>query len=92
MFPVFLSHAFRVRCAKRPNSISRVFSDGSPARTCQPLPKLSQKPFGVFAMLKSDDEIVSVADNYHLSPRGLPSPCLNPQVEHIVQVHVSQKR
>src|SRR6204780_3153108 len=59
---------------------------------CQPFPKLSQKSLGVFALLKADHQIVSVANNYHLSARSLPAPCLNPQVEHIVQIHVRQKR
>jgi len=44
----------------------------------QPLPKLFQKPFGVFTLLKADHQIVSVADNHHLSARHLPAPCLNP--------------
>jgi len=36
---------------------------------CQPFPKLSQKPLGVFTLLKADHQIVSVADKHHLSAR-----------------------
>ena len=54
----------------------------------QPFPKLSQEPLGVLALLKADHQVVSVADKHHLSARYLPAPCLNPQVEHIVQIHV----
>ena len=45
---------------------------------CQPFPKLSQKSLGVFALLKADHQIVSVANNYHLSARSFPAPCFNP--------------
>jgi hypothetical protein len=58
----------------------------------QPFPKLSQKPLSVFTLLKADHQIVIVTDNHHLSVRRLPAPCLNPKVEHIVQIHVCQKR
>src|SRR6266700_1738475 len=58
----------------------------------QPFPKLSQEPLSVFTPLKADHQIVSVSDKHHLSARYLPAPCLNPQVEHIVQIHVRQKR
>jgi hypothetical protein len=37
----------------------------------QPFPKLSQKALGVFALLKADHQIISVADNS--SPRSSPS-------------------
>ena len=39
--------------------------------------KLSQKSLGVFATLKADYQIVSVANNYYLSARRLPAPCPN---------------
>ena len=58
----------------------------------QPFPKLFQEPLGVFALLKADHQIVSVADKHHLSARHLLAPCLNPKIEHIVQIHVRQKR
>src|SRR6266700_1850418 len=58
----------------------------------QPFLKLSQEPLSVFTPLKADHQIVSVSDKHHLSARYLPAPCLNPQVEHIVQIHVRQKR
>src|SRR6202035_2415824 len=56
----------------------------------QPFPKLPQEPLRVFAPLKADHQIVGVADEYHLSARHLPAPCLNPKVEYIVQIHVRQ--
>ena len=58
----------------------------------QPLLKISQKPFSVRLMLKSGDEIVGVADNNHVTARDFLSPYLDPQVEDIVQVQISQQR
>src|SRR5260370_10104711 len=58
----------------------------------QPLLKISQQPFTVRPVLKSGDEIVGVADHNHVALREFFSPYLDPQVEHIVQVHVSQQR
>jgi len=43
-------------------------------------------------MLKSGDEIVGVADNNHVTARDFLSPYLDPQVEDIVQVQISQQR
>jgi hypothetical protein len=58
----------------------------------QPLLKISQKPFGVRPLLKSGDEIVGVADHYHVALRDFLSPYLDPQVEYVVQVDVRQQR
>src|SRR5579862_9261817 len=58
---------------------------------CQPLLKVSQKSFGVRPVLKSDDEIVGVANYNHVALRDFLSPYLDPEVEYIVQVHVGQQ-
>ena len=58
----------------------------------QPFPKLLQEPLGVGFVLEPHNQIVRVADNNHLPARYLPSPCLCPKVENVVQIHVCQQR
>src|SRR5690242_5476620 len=52
--------------------------------------KLSHEPLGVFAVLKADHQIISVADHHHLPARNLLSPGFYPKVENIMQIHVGE--
>ena len=58
----------------------------------QPLLEVSQETHGIGLMLESGNEIVSVADDDHVPLRHFLAPYLGPQIENIVQIHVSQQR
>jgi len=57
-----------------------------------PVEPPARTPLGVRPMLKAGDEIVCVANYNHVPLRNLLPPDLNPQVEHVMQIHVGQKR
>ena len=58
----------------------------------QPLPKVSQEPLGISLMLETGHEIISVANDNHVPSRHFLAPFLGPQIEDIVQIHVSRQR
>ena len=58
----------------------------------QPLLKISQEPLSICPVLEAGDEIVSVANHNHVPLRDFLPPDLDPQIEHVVQVHVGQQR
>jgi hypothetical protein len=58
----------------------------------QPLLKISQESHGVSLVLETGHEIVSVADDDHVPLRYFLAPYLGPQIENLVQIHVSQQR
>ncbi len=58
----------------------------------EPLPKVDKKPLRIGLMLETHNEIVSETHNNHITMRMPTSPPVGPQVEDIVQVHVSQQR
>ena len=57
----------------------------------QPFLELSQKLLSVCLVLEARDEII-VADYHHVPSRHFLAPNLDPQVEHIVQLHIGQQR
>src|ERR1700747_3746541 len=58
----------------------------------QPITHLVQEAPGIVLMLETDDEIVGIAHDDHIT-RGLaPSPACGPEVEGIVQVDVGKQR
>jgi hypothetical protein len=58
----------------------------------EPLAKISPEPLRILLMLETNSEIVGEPDNDHVT-LGVPiPPPLSPQVEYVVQVHVSQQR
>jgi len=56
------------------------------------LAKLSQKPLGLVPMLESDHEVIGVAHEHHIALSLPRSPSLDPKVEPVVQVKISQER
>src|SRR5690242_12061432 len=58
----------------------------------EPLSKIDKKPLRISLMLKTHHEIVSETHDDHITMRIPTSPPVSPQVEDIVQVHVSQQR
>jgi hypothetical protein len=62
------------------------------SKSAQPLPTLAQKPLCLFPSLEPNDEVVSKPYHNHIPARFDLSPLLDPQVERIVQVDVSQER
>ncbi len=57
----------------------------------EPLPKRGQEALGFGAVLEAHDEVIGEADDDHVADRLRPPPSVDPQVEHIVQVDVSQE-
>ena len=62
------------------------------AEMLQAFPKVSQEAFRLSAMLKPQNEIVSVADNDHIAASMATAPLVCPQVQDVVQVHVAKQR
>src|SRR5512132_3165282 len=85
--------ALRLRSARRPNSMIRVFCgcrlQPEPPQT---LPKLVQKPLGIRAMLEAHHGVVGIADDDHLAAGMSPPPLVDPQVVDVVQIDVRQDR
>src|SRR5271157_6019035 len=82
---------FRFRTANRPNSIRRVLSGcNSRPNLTSLVPELRQEPLGVSSVLKARDKIVSITHDNYIAACDFLAPGLNPQVEHIVQVHVCE--
>jgi hypothetical protein len=61
-------------------------------KECQSLPKIRQETLGIEAMLESHDEVIRVADHDHLSPRLAFPPSPDPEIQHVMQVDIGQKR
>ncbi len=59
---------------------------------CKPLGHLLQEPLRFILELETHNEIVGVPDYFGFSPEAFPESALEPQVEHIMQVDVRQKR
>ena len=83
----------RLSAAKRPNSISRVFSGCSDSANSSNRSRIaSRKRRASLSCSKPDDEVVGIAHDDHVA-RGLaPSPALGPQIEDVVQVDVGKQR
>src|SRR6476646_1839433 len=79
-----LPSPYRLRrsAAKRPNSISRVFSGWS----------VIQEATGVALVLKADDEVVGVPHDDYVARGFAPSPALGPKVERVVRVDIGKQR
>ena len=58
----------------------------------EPLTKVVQKLPGVTVMLEPNNEIVGETSDDDIAPGVPTSPMPDPQVEHVVQVHVSEQR
>src|SRR5262249_62350393 len=58
----------------------------------QPFPKLRKEPLGVGSVLKAHHKIVGIADDDDIAACDFLAPSFNPQVEHIVQIHVGEQR
>ena len=56
----------------------------------QPFPELRQEPLRIFTVLETNHQIVSIADDNNLAARYFLAPHLDPQVEDVMQIHVSQ--
>ena len=61
-------------------------------KTLKPLHKLAQKPLTVLSLLKSNNEVIGKPHHNHISSCFRSSPLLDPQIKHIVQIEVGQKR
>src|ERR1019366_120275 len=78
--------------AKRPNSMSRVLSGCSPRPNFANRSRRSVRNRRLFTMLEPNHEVVAESHDDHVTMCMLLSPLLGPQVEHIVQVDLSQYR
>ena len=58
----------------------------------QPVSHHAQEALAVGLMLKAHHNIISIADDDHVASGLPPSPAFGPEIEHIVQVDVGQKR
>ena len=56
------------------------------------LAKLNPKPLGLVPMLESDYEVIGITHHHDIAVRLTGSPSLDPKVEHVVQVKISQER
>lgn len=54
------------------------------------LAQCDQELLGLGSMLKAHNEIIRKAHHDHVAVRPLPTPLLDPEVEHVVQVEVGQ--
>src|SRR5262249_7160282 len=61
-------------------------------KALEPFHKLAQKLVPVVSVLKSHNEVVGKPHHDHISSDLYSSPLLDPQVKHIVQVDIGQKR
>src|SRR5215813_11615633 len=61
-------------------------------KALEPFHKLAQKLLPVLSVLKSHNEVVGKPHHDHISSDLYSSPLLDPQVKHIVQVDIGQKR
>jgi len=58
----------------------------------EPLTKLVEEPLGVTVMLEPDDEVIGETSDDHIATRVPTPPLPDPQVEHVMQVNVSEQR
>jgi hypothetical protein len=58
----------------------------------EPLPKIDKKPPRISFMLETHHDIIGETHDDHITMRIPTSPPVSPQVENIVQVHVSHQR
>src|SRR6267142_4582092 len=58
----------------------------------EPRRQFLMKPYGVRLVLKTHDEVISPSHNYYVARGFCLAPVLHPEVEHVVQVDVSQQR
>jgi hypothetical protein len=54
--------------------------------------KIRQEAFRITSMLEAQDEVVSVADDDHIAAGVTSPPSVCPQVQHVMEEHVSKKR
>src|SRR5262245_28581680 len=59
---------------------------------CQPLPKFFQELLRICSVLEAHHQIVGITDDYHIASRHFLAPGFDPEVEHIMQVHVGEQR
>jgi hypothetical protein len=72
-----------------PNSISRVLSG------CNSKPNLAsrfEEPHSISPLLKTQHNIVGVANDDDIALRLFPAPDISPQIEEVMQIHVSDQR
>ena len=82
----------RRSAAKRPNSITRVFSAcSSRLNLAESLPQFFQEPPGVRFMLEADHEVVRITHDDDIAVARRLSPLIGPQVKHVVQVEIGQQ-
>jgi hypothetical protein len=62
------------------------------SKSAQPLLKLAPQPLPVLPSLESNHEVIGKPHHNHIPTRFASPPLLNPQIEHIVQIDVGQKR
>ena len=58
----------------------------------EPLAKLGKEPPRVTLVFEADDEVVRPAHDDHVAAPMAVSPPIDPQVQNVVQVHVSEQR
>ena len=83
---------FRWSIAYGPNSRRRVFSGCSSRVNFRNRSVSSARNCSASALLKSHHDVVSESHHDHIAVRSLLTPCLDPQVEHVVKIDVRQKR
>src|SRR5215204_1262825 len=63
---------------------------------CQPerpqavLP-FSQEPLRIWPMLETEDDVIGIPDDHHVASRRATPPALDPEVEHVGQVHMREQ-
>src|SRR5579863_6262500 len=58
----------------------------------QPRLQVTQESFGVSPVLKAQHNVVGISDNYDIARCHFLAPSFHPQIEHVVQVHISKQR
>ena len=56
----------------------------------QPFPEFPEEPLRLVTMLETDHQIVNIADNNDVAAGYFLAPHLDPQIEHIMQIHIGQ--
>lgn len=70
---------------------ARLFGMQLEVKATEPSLELCLEPHGFVTVLKSHDKVVGPAHDDHITLPLLSSPLLNPQVEHVMQVHIRQQ-
>ena len=62
------------------------------AKLRKSFPKIDQKPFSVFLVLKAHHEVIAEPDNDNLTTAMLTPPLVGPQIKHVMKIDVGKQR